>query len=549
MSPAAVPLPEAHDDAGPGAEASRAADVNAATEVNRATDASQAAEVSRDPRTGAATAGPPATTPARLSAALAAAARDAEEFGATAPAVRAGRLAAVADALEEHAGELAALADAETALGPERLRGEVGRAAAQLRFYGSVAVEGSWLGVRIDGPDTTGSAELRRMNRPLGPVAVFGASNFPFAFGVAGHDTASALAAGCPVLVKAHPAHPLLSARLGDLVSGALRAAGAPEGAFALVTGFDAGLALVDAPEVAAVAFTGSQSGGTALVERAARRPVPVPVFAEMGTVNPVALTPAAAGVSDGTAAAAEGFTGSFTLGQGQFCTKPGLLLAPAGSGAADAVATALRKVAPGVLLTESIAAAYRQGVADLVAAGATPVASVPALTGGFAAEPTVLTVPARALRPGSRLLAECFGPVALVAEYGSVAELREVLAALQPSLAASVISAGPDDPDLPWLVEQLARRTGRVVVDGWPTGVATAWAQQHGGPWPATSRPEATSVGASALDRFTRPVAYQGVPQAALPMALRDGNPWGVVRRLDGAPEPAGAAAAGGRA
>ncbi|MFF0447906.1 aldehyde dehydrogenase family protein [Streptomyces sp. NPDC004609] len=536
MSPAAVPPPEAHHGAGPDAEVSRTPEPNRATEV------------SRDPRTGAATPGPPATTPAELSAALAAAARDADRFAATAPAVRAGLLAAVADALEEHTGELAALADAETALGPERLRGEVGRAAAQLRFYGTVATEGGWLGVRIDGPGTTGSGELRRMNRPLGPVAVFGASNFPFAFGVAGHDTASALAAGCPVLVKAHPAHPLLSRRLGDLVSAALHAAGAPEGAFSLVTGFDAGLALVDAPEVAAVAFTGSQSGGTALVERAARRLVPVPVFAEMGTVNPVVLTPAAAGDRGGLAGAAEGFTGSFTLGQGQFCTKPGLLLAPAGSGAADAVAGALKEVAPGVLLTESIAAAYRQGVADLVAAGASPVASVPALTRGFAAEPTVLTVPARALRPGSRLLAECFGPVALVVEYGSGAQLREILAALQPSLAAAVISAGPADPELPWLVEHLARRSGRVVVDGWPTGVATSWAQQHGGPWPATSRPEATSVGASALDRFTRPVAYQGVPQAALPVALRDGNPWGVVRRLDGVPTPAAAGTAGGR-
>ncbi|MFE9660749.1 aldehyde dehydrogenase family protein [Streptomyces sp. NPDC005955] len=507
------------------------------------------AEVSRDPRTGAATVGPSATTSAELSALLAAAVRDADEVASRAPAVRAAWLGAVADSLVAHADELTALADAETALGPDRLRGEVDRAAAQLRSYGSVAVEGGWLGIRIDGPRTTGSVELRRINRPLGPVAVFGASNFPFAFGVVGHDTASALAAGCPVLVKAHPAHPRLSARLGALVSDALRAAGAPAGAWALVTGFDAGLALVDAPEVTAVAFTGSQSGGLALVERAARRPVPVPVFAEMGTVNPAVLTPAAAADPARLTAAAQGFTESFTLGQGQFCTKPGLLLAPAGSGAATAVAAALRGVRPGWLLTEEIAAACRRGIADLVTAGAAPLASVPPPDEGFTAAPTVLTAPARALRSGSRLLEECFGPVALVVEYHGAAGLREALAALQPSLAASVISAGPADPDLPWLVERLAGRSGRVVVDGWPTGVATSWAQQHGGPWPATSRPDATSVGAGALDRFTRPVTYQNAPRAALPEALRDDNPWGVVRRLDGVPLSAVPVTTGGGA
>ncbi|MER6402145.1 aldehyde dehydrogenase family protein [Streptomyces viridosporus] len=504
----------------------------------RAPREAPAAEVSRNPRTGASARGPRHTEPRELAGLLSAAAGDAARIAATAPALRGHWLRTVADALEEHAEELTALADTETALGPDRLRGEVGRAAAQARFYGEVAAEGGWLDVRIDraGPGGPGGpADLRRMNRPLGPVAVFGASNFPFAFGVAGHDTASALAAGCPVLVKAHPAHPLLSARLGTLVADALRAAGAPAGAFALVTGFDAGLALVDAPEVAAVAFTGSQTAGTALVERAARRPVPVPVFAEMGTVNPAVLTPAAAATAAGVTRAATGFVDSFTLGQGQFCTKPGLLLAPRGSGAAEAAAGALAGVRPGWLLTEGIAAAYRQGLADLVAAGARPVARAEAADGAFAAAPTVLTAPADALRPGSRLLEECFGPVALVVEYDGTPHLRDLLGRLQPSLAAAVASGGPADPDLPWLVEHLARQAGRVVVDGWPTGVATGWAQHHGGPWPATSRPDATSVGAAALDRFTRPVAFQNVPEAALPEALRDGDPWNLPRRVDG--------------
>ncbi|NBM17997.1 aldehyde dehydrogenase family protein [Streptomyces sp. GC420] len=496
--------------------------------------------MSRDPRTGASTEGPAVTAPGEVARLAAAAARDAERVTAVAPAVRAGWLGAVAEALEREAAELAALADEETALGMERLRGEIGRAAAQARFYGSVAAEGGWLDVRIDSGD--GGPDLRRMNRPLGPVAVFGASNFPFGFGVAGHDTASALAAGCPVLAKAHPAHPRLSARLGATVTAALHRAGAPDGAFALVTGFDAGLALVDAPEVAAVAFTGSQSGGMALVERAARRSVPVPVFAEMGTVNPAVLTPAACATDGGVRRAAAGFAASFALGQGQFCTKPGLLLAPRGSGAAEAAGEALAGAEPGWLLTENIAAAYRQGVADLVAAGARPVASVAAAAEGFTASPTVLAAPAEALRPGSPLLAECFGPVALVVEYDGAAQLRELLGRLQPSLAAAVASAGATDPDLPWLVALLSGRTGRVVVDGWPTGVATSWAQQHGGPWPATSRPDATSVGAAALDRFTRPVALQDVPQTALPEPLRDGNPWRVPRRVGGILEGAAA-------
>ncbi|MFC9545646.1 aldehyde dehydrogenase family protein [Streptomyces sp. NPDC014603] len=496
---------------------------------------SAAAEVSRDPRTGGRTRGPAVTAADEVARLLARAARDAAPVAAAPPSVRAGWLEAVATALERDAEELTVLADAETALGPDRLRGEVGRAAAQARFYGRVAAGGDWLGVRIDRAD---GVDLRRMNRPLGPVAVFGASNFPFAFGVVGHDTCSALAAGCPVLAKAHPAHPRLSARLAHTVAGALADAGAPEGAFALVHGFDAGLALVDAPEVTAVAFTGSQSGGTALVERAARRPVPVPVFAEMGTVNPAVLTPAAAADGAVLRAAASGFVASFTLGQGQFCTKPGLLLAPRGSGAADEVAGALAGVEPGWLLTEGIAAQYRQGLADLEAAGARPAASVPARAEGFAASPALFTAPASAFTPGSRLLAECFGPVALLAEYDGPDELRSLLGGLQPSLAAAVASAGAGDPDVPWLVELLSGTAGRVVVDGWPTGVVTSWAQQHGGPWPATSRPEATSVGAAALDRFTRPVAFQGVPPAALPEALRDDNPWRLPRRIDGVQE-----------
>jgi len=449
------------------------------------------------------------------------------------PAERERWLVDLADSLERAADELVDLSDAETALGPERLRGELGKTAAQARFYGAVATEGSWLSARLDQVAGPAPMDLRRANQPVGPVAVFGASNFPFCFGVAGHDTLSALAAGCPVLVKGHPAHPRLSVRLGQVVAASLAESGAPAGAFGLVAGFEAGLALVDAPEVRAVAFTGSQTAGMALLQRASRRPQPIPVFAEMGTVNPVVLTPAAA--RGDLAALAEAFVGSFTLGQGQFCTKPGLLLAPRGAGAQDAVVAALASATPGWLLTEGMATSYETGLQSLVAAGARRVGQGGRHTIGFAVAPTVFAAEIDDLNPGSRLLEECFGPIALVVEYDDAAQLKAALGRLQPSLAAAVATAGADDPDTAWLVADLSMRVGRVVVDGWPTGVVTSWAQQHGGPWPATNRPDATSVGAAALDRFTRPVAFQDVPESALPAALRAENPWGLSRRVNG--------------
>ena len=490
-------------------------------------------DIGHDPRTGAAHPGVPHTPPGEVARLVEAAAAAAPAVGSTAPAVRERWLRLLAASLEVHTDELVALADAETALGEGRLRGELAKTAASMRFYGSVAADGAFLQATIDVTSAPAPLDLRRVRLPVGPVAVFGASNFPFGFGVLGHDTASAIAAGCPVVVKAHPAHPRLSVRLGEIASAALAGAGAPAGVFAVVVGFEAGLALVDAAAITAVAFTGSQSGGMALVQRAALRANPIPVFAEMGTVNPVVVTPAAATARIGQVA--RGFAESFTLGTGQFCTKPGLLLAPAGSEAAGQVAMVLRELPPGWLLTEGIASGYRRGRSSLTTAGADVAGEGNLAPAGFSAVPTVFTARAEDLIPGSALLQECFGPAALVAEYANQGELRAILARLQPSLAATIASAGSDDPDLTWLVPLLATRAGRVVVDGWPTGVATTWAQQHGGPWPATSRPEATSVGAAALDRFTRPVAFQGVAGQGLPPALRDDNPWGVPQRVDG--------------
>ena len=495
-------------------------------------------DLSHDPRTGAVAARIPTSTADQVRDVVARATAAAPAIADATPTARRRWLLAIADALEESrvATELVRVANRETALGEVRLTSELGRCASQLRFYGDIAAEASYLRVTVDdATDTT--PDLRRMQVPLGPVAVLGASNFPFAFGTLGNDTGSALAAGCPVVAKAHPAHPETSALLARVAAGALAAAGAPEGAFGLVAGFEAGEALVRAPEIAAVAFTGSQHGGMAVWRLANGRDAVIPVFAEMGTVNPAVMTTAAA---DRVEEIAAGFVGSFTLGAGQFCTKPGLLLAPTGYGVPAHVAAALHAARPtGWLLTEGIAAACATGVTELVDAGAEVIGRVTGPEQGWSADATVLSVSATALKPGSRLLEECFGPVGLVAEYADAGELAAVLGALQGALAASVMSAGPEDPELPDLVAALVPLVGRVAVDDWPTGVAFTWAQQHGGPWPATTVPAATSVGAAALDRFTRPVTWQSTPDSALPHALRDDNPWRVPRRVNGRAAP----------
>ncbi|MDO5628162.1 MAG: aldehyde dehydrogenase family protein [Mobilicoccus sp.] len=495
-------------------------------------------DIGHDPRTGRAHEPVPHSAPEEVQAALSRAAAAARPLADTPPATRAAWLSAIAEALVAHADDLVALADSETALGTPRLEGELARAAAQARFYGDVAAEGSFLGAVLDHAAGTPSVDLRRLHHPLGPVAVFGASNFPFGFGVVGHDTCSALAAGCPVIVKAHPAHPRTSRRMAEVVEDTLRRAGAPVGTCGHVVGFDAGLALVDAPEIAAVGFTGSQRGGMALVQRAQARGQapgatarPIPVYAEMGTVNPVVVTEAA--IATRADEIATGFADSFTLGSGQFCTKPGLMLVPVGSDMAARVDQAAAG-RTGHALTAGIADTYRAGLARLERAGATPLRRTN-VTDGFVVGATVLVAPAARLTPGSAILDECFGPVAVIVKYADRADLDTSLATLQPSLAAALHTGGPDDPDVPGLVATLSGRVGRVVVDGWPTGVAVTWSQHHGGPWPATSRPEATSVGAGALQRWLRPVTYQDVPDPALPKPLRDSNPWGVPRRVDG--------------
>jgi len=497
------------------------------------TDARAHSVVSHDARTGAEIGRLPETDLAELDQMVSRAEDAAQVVAAASPARRRTWLRSIADALEASHDELVDIADRETALGRDRLSLEVSRTANQLRFYGDVAVEGSYLGVTIDEADGS-KPRLVRVNMPLGPVAVFGASNFPLAFSVAGNDTASALAAGCPVIAKAHSAHPLLSLRVANIVTAALAAGGAPDGSFSLAVGRKAGRALVNSPEIRAVAFTGSQAGGLALWQLANDREQVIPVFAEMGTVNPVIVTELGAG---DMAAVASGFVGSFTLGHGQYCTKPGLLFAPSGHGAPEAVAAALTMSdARPVMLTEQIGRSVASGISELEQAGAETVARIFNEQGGWAADAAVLSVPIALIRSGSRFVEECFGAVALVVEYDDLDQVRDVLTQLPGSLAATVISGHADrDPEVPQLVRQLSSKVGRVTVDDWPTGVAFSWAQHHGGPWPATSVPSATSVGAAALERFVRPVAFQSTPETALPEAARSSNPWRISRRVNG--------------
>ncbi|MEV7607152.1 aldehyde dehydrogenase (NADP(+)) [Paenarthrobacter sp. NPDC089322] len=471
-----------------------------------------------------------------LTAVTAAAAAAAKVTAAASDAERAAWLTAVADALDANVTELVAIADSETNLGTVRLTGEVGRTTAQLRLFAKVITEGSYLEAVIDHADpsaTPPQPDLRRILRPIGPVAVFSASNFPFAFSVAGGDTASALAVGCPVIVKAHSGHLRLSERTAEIVIEALASAGAPGGIFALVSGREAGTALVQDPAIKAVGFTGSIPGGRALFDLAVSRPEPIPFYGELGSLNPVVVTSAAVAARSRELAA--GLAGSFTLGAGQFCTKPGLVFIPEGTDFAARLAEASKDKAAAPMLTERIAEAYAPGLKSVAdQPGVTVVSGIveqDSLADGAA--PVVFsTTAANVLERPGELLEECFGPTTLLIEYSSQEELARALAKVPGSLTATV-HAEPQE-DISALVEQLSELAGRVLFDGWPTGVAVNWSQQHGGPYPATTS-LFTSVGATAVRRFQRPVAYQDAPESILHPALHESNPLGIPRRVDG--------------
>ncbi|CAL9364097.1 aldehyde dehydrogenase (NADP(+)) [Streptomyces sp. enrichment culture] len=475
-----------------------------------------------------------ATTPERLAEICQAAAEAFAEISGHDRAFRVRLLRSVAGALEARRADIVDLGIRETGLHRTRLEGELARTVYQARLFADVVEEGSYLEATIDHAGDTPMGpgpDLRRMLVPTGPVAVFGASNFPLAFSVPGGDTVSALAAGCPVIVKAHSSHPALSQLTHEVLTTAAAATGAAAGTIGIVYGQEAGALLVQHPAITAVGFTGSLGGGKALMRLIEQRETPIPFFGELASLNPIVITEAA--LTARGEELAKGLVASVTGSGGQLCTKPGLVLVPHGPAGDAFVATAstLMSSTPAtVLLNERIRDSY-----DSISAGLEQHPGVQVLaeggepTGaGFAVTPRLLTIEASVLAEAQ--VGECFGPTTLIARYDR-GQLQGALKTLPASLTAT-IHAEPSD-DLEPLVDVLLPKAGRLLFDGFPTGVLVSWAQQHGGPWPATNT-QHTSVGTSAIRRFLRPVTWQSAPEKMLPVELRDSFT-GIPRRVDG--------------
>lgn len=469
-----------------------------------------------------------------------------ESYSKTSGKVRASFLRRIADGLDAAKEELAERAHLETALPIPRLSGEVGRTSGQLRLFAGVVEEGSWVHARIDTalPDRQPlpRPDLRSMLRALGPVVVFGASNFPLAFSVAGGDTASALAAGCPVIVKAHSAHPGTSEIVARIIAEAAAAEGLHAGVFSLVfdAGVENGTTLVKHPLVRAVAFTGSLRAGRSLMDLAAARPDPIPCFTEMSSGNPVFVLPGA--LRKGPGALAAGLFGSFTLGAGQFCTKPGIVLA-AESPETESFVSELEKLVeeaqPYTLLTPGIAREYGRATqqrATTMQPAAT--AAKPNPEHGCKANAQLFTATLEEFLAAPSLAEEIFGPDTLLVRCDGTKDYLRAARALEGHLTATIFGDEEDLAANRELVEILERKAGRLIFNAFPTGVEVCHAMVHGGPYPSTSDPRFTSVGSLAIYRFARPVCFQGFPQAVLPEELKSGNPLGIRRLVDGEPE-----------
>lgn len=450
-------------------------------------------------------------------------------------------LDAIATEIEASGDELTHCADEETGLGAARLAQELTRTTHQLRAFASVVREGGYLEPILDVPasDSGCIVDVRRMNVPIGPVAVWAASNFPLAFSVAGGDTASAFAAGCPVVVKAHPGHPRTSDLTARAVEAAMRRSGAPRGWFSLLHASDhrVGVELATHPGIRAIAFTGSVRGGRALHDAAAARPDPIPVFAEMGSLNPVILTESA--LAERGEEIARGLAASLTASAGQLCTKPGLVLVVDSPVATDFLGVLSRVVqdqSTTRMLYPALAETFRESVAATVTVeGVDVLVSAPV-------EPTELqnawivrVSGATFLASQKELAEERFGPFVMIVVCADGSELERVLDVLSGTLTATLHSTLGDAPRVARLVRRLASRAGRIVHNGWPTGVQVGWATVHGGPYPATTSSSSTSVGMTAARRFQRPVAYQAVPEEFLPVPLRNANTLGILRLVNG--------------
>lgn len=471
--------------------------------------------------------------------ACACAAECAEAFANSTPAQRSAFLDAVGEDIQALGDVLIETAMAESGLPRARLEGERIRTVNQLGMFAAEIREGAWLDIAIDRalPERAPPRpDLRRLNVPLGPVAVFGASNFPLAFSVAGGDTASALAAGCPVVVKGHPAHP----GTGELVARAVAAAVArcqlPKGVFSYLPGRsnELGAALVADPRIKAVGFTGSRGGGLALVAIAQQRAEPIPVYAEMSSVNPVVLMPQA--LEDDAEALGRGFAGSLTLGAGQFCTNPGLVFAVEAPGLdrfISKASSAISETPPAVMLSAGIHEAYRTGVATREQCGAARKLASGTAGEGVRGSAALFETSASEFLANPQLAHELFGAASLVVRCDDLGELAAALQSLEGQLTATIHLRAGDEQLAQPIVAALRNKAGRLLANGWPTGVEVSRAMVHGGPFPATSDSRTTSVGTLAMARFLRPICLQDMPAALLPPPVRDDNPWGVPQRI----------------
>jgi 2,5-dioxopentanoate dehydrogenase len=454
-----------------------------------------------------------------------------------------GFLVKVAEEIEALGDELLHLCDSETGLGLTRLTGERGRTTNQLRAFASHIREGYYVEAIIDTalPERQPAPrpDIRRMLIPIGVVAVFPPNNFPFAFGVAGGDTASAFAAGCPVIAKSHPSHPATSELVAQAIHRAIEACDFPKGFFSLLQGasIDVGQALVKHPKLSAVGFTGSLRGGRAIYNTAAARPKPIPVYAEMGSINPLVILPDALKTRQN--AIVQGLAASVTLGSGQFCTNPGLVLmldTPETSQFVEELAAAMNALAPGVLLNAGVEQSLSRAVNTMV-----DNPNVSLVTGGSSYDEnsycyahTILKTNAQAFLNEPELREELFGPVTVLVSCQSFGELEAVLWVLEGNLTATVHASEAESADVARLFSILRETSGRLIVNGYPTGVEVVHAMVHGGPYPATTMPNSTSVGVTAIQRFLRPVAFQNSPDALLPDALKNANPLGIWRIIN---------------
>ena len=476
--------------------------------------------------------------------ALQAAARAMPSYNAAAPRARADLLRRMGDEILDLGDTLIERCCAETGLPAARIESERGRTVNQLRMFADLVEEGSWVDARIDtaAPDRQPlpKPDVRRMLRPLGPVVVFGASNFPLAFSAAGGDTASALAAGCAVAVKAHRSHPGTAELVARALGRAIAACNMDAGLFSLLhgPGAEVGHALVTHPLTRAVGFTGSAGGGRSLFDAAAARPDPIPVFAEMGSINPVFVLPGA--LRERADQIAAGLHQSVTLGVGQFCTNPGLVVgleSPELVSLRESTAELIEQTAPATMLNSGIRNSYERAIGSFgaqqgVALAARSEAEVAA--GRTEAGAHLFATDAATYMGNAELGEEIFGPSTLLVASQSREELLEVANGLVGHLTATIHAADGELEEYADLIAVLESKVGRLIINGFPTGVEVCSAMTHGGPYPASTDTRFTSVGTAAIYRFARPVSYQGFPQMALPEALRDANPLGILRQVD---------------